>query len=407
MDVRRLVSAGFVAAILLHAAPLRAAVPVEVADETAAPAAGESAGAPPPAEFAGTPTTDAQEGPSPPASDTQPAEDAEPARRRGAARHRLRDLVRSYLTGRWDRCRRAAEALEGDLALLDDQDQAQAAYVLSAAAACRPPWWETCKFGAYTEFTARVWGREIDARFSPAGEPGLRVSRAGGAAANLAWDAHAMDRPELAAGRLGEHGFTVGEATEMTVWLLLGAADHVVHTDPKLLRVRSPEDKAAAQRTQSFRAALAALDHAGPRARLALVLTALDALSTADASDEVSDRPLAAIGAMVVEAVLAEPSRWPSLAPDGVPAGDDAERAAGRAIAARVGSGWTLAEDRAIRLAVRRFAEANPAAALGSGEVVLPSGRRFAFDRSRDEPHLAVRRAWLRERLKQAGGAGA
>jgi hypothetical protein len=320
------------------------------------------------------------------------------------AQRRFETVRHAYLTGHLAHFREATDGFDALLPHLKSDARRNAAYMLEAAATARPPWWDVCALGAYTEFTATVWGRETVVQFSPGERRAVRISRGPGPVAQLTWDPARMDSREPAPDVLGEAGFTAAEACEMTVWLLLGTADHVFHSDSEVLRARYRADRAAAQEAQSFRACLTALYHAGPRGRLALTLTALDALAGGPAGDA-SPRAPSALGAGIVRTILAEPSAWPSLAPGRVGPGEaeDAERAAAEAIAARVGETWTLAEDRALRAFARRAAEANPAAALTSGLVVLPGGHRFAFDPDRDAALRDERDAWLRERLERIG----
>lgn len=351
-----------------------------------------------PAEPAGSPTRTDE------AAASATAESKASPAAREHARRAFETLRHVYLTGRWDRFREAADSLEKLLPHLPDDRRRDAAYIMEVAATARPPWWDVCALGAYTEFTATVWGRETVVQFSPGERRAVRISRGPGPVAQLTWDPTRMDSSEPASGMLGDAGFTAAEACEMTVWLLLGTADHVVHSDSAVLRARYRANKAAAQQAQSFRSCLATLYHAGPRGRLALTLTAADALAGGPRGDA-SARPPAALGAAIVRTILAEPSAWPSLAPGRAApeADEDAERAAAEAIAARVGQTWTLPEDRALRALALRMAEANPAAALTSGLVVLPGGRRFAFDPNRDAALRDERSAWVRKRLKRIG----
>ena len=109
-------------------------------------------------------------------------------------------------------------------------------------------------------------------------------------------------------------------------------------------------------------------------------------------------------GAMFLVEVLTDPSKYPSLSvPKDVPAEKTEEKLAEHYRDWIEKHGWTVAEDMALRKAIREFAAANESALFRTQQVVtLPNKLKIWLDPEGDESLRPRRDAWLTAQVEKA-----
>jgi len=325
-------------------------------------------------------------------------------------------LVQAYLAGRWADVADARKALAPLAPSLTPQQRADVEYVGLAVADHRPPWWDRCKAGTKGVFRVSYWGEEFRAMFEADEKITWNLMPLPtGTVVRVTWDPKAMDSNDPVGGSLGRRGFSKGVVLEYNVRYAMVAAHVLTRLLPGELagaldtkypdgRIEKadPEKKLRLQQYRSFAAELTALYYVSPRARQASLAWCLAAYKIANTP---ANRPRRAISAMIVQTLLEDISKWPSLKlPDDL--SEDAEQAAAKFYHFRAPMTWTLAEDRALREAAWTFHHANPMSrVLAEGKIVLPSGMTFLFDIEEDKPLQAERSAWVEAHIKKARAA--
>jgi hypothetical protein len=240
-----------------------------------------------------------------------------------------------------------------------------------------------------------VWGQSLGATFDPDAKTAIQLNFVNGNPSIIVkWDASEMDSTAQA-----EHGFTKGELNDLLVWEIMGTSQSWTMVP---VRSQMNMDQPAQQllsRYLDFRGNVAGLYYGNPRARRWCIW-----LDMAAWNGEYEKMPTVnsrkAIGAMMMQEFLLHRQKYPSiempqsLSPDG--AEDN--------LAAHLRQ-WvqehplTLAEDQALRDAVKTFAAANALNVRTSGSVKLPSGLQVALDPEKDKSNAAERGRWVSEHL--------
>ena len=112
-----------------------------------------------------------------------------------------------------------------------------------------------------------------------------------------------------------------------------------------------------------------------------------------------------ALAAMFLVEVLTDPSKYPTLpVPKNAPAENTEEALAGQYSASIQKHDWTVAEDLALRKALKEFGAANNDAALLRTKhlVTLPNKLKVSLDPAGDEPLRPQRDAWLKKQVDKA-----
>ncbi len=306
-------------------------------------------------------------------------------------------ICQEYLDGKWD-------ALDADLraaknsAGLSAAQQADVAYIRQAVAECRPPWWTQAKAGKKVAIRPVVWGQPLNLTYDPAGQGGVQAHFAGNTMSLTAsWPAAEMDNPDQA-----EHGFTKGELNNLGVWSTLGMAKVWSQTPPQSLAGLSEAGKLRLLRGQDFRGAVTGLYYGTPRARRwGEFLYLLSWLEKYAKMPTVYSRKAA--GAMFLAEVLANPEKYPSLPLPKTLAGENAEEKLAECYRNRIEkSGWSVAEDRSLREALKKFAAANDLSVYKTQAVTLPNKLVVALDPDADTALRTKRDAWLKARFDEA-----
>ena len=305
-------------------------------------------------------------------------------------------IVAEYLDGKWD-------AVEADLATLPkppvitkaSTQPTDVEYIRRTVAEGRPPWWKLCKAGKKTIFRYSVWGRSSAATFDPTAKTSIGLNYVNGqGTTTVMWDASEMDNPAEV-----EHGFTKGELNNLSVWSILGTCESWNAIPLRSQANLDDAGKLLLSRYLEFRGNVAGAYYGNPRARRWAMF-----LDLASYGDKYAKMPSImsrkAIGAMFMEEVVAHRSTYPSIKlPESLPA--DAQAKLFNDLKSQVDErGFTFAEDRALREAIKTFALANELKVKQTGKVTLPSGLAVSLDPESDKPESARRDAWLVAHLK-------
>jgi len=305
-------------------------------------------------------------------------------------------ICQEYLDGKWD-------ALEADLravkkpAGLSASQQADIAYIRQTVAECRPPWWAQTKAGQKVAIRPVVWGQPLNLTYDPAGQGGVQVQFTGNTMSlTISWPPVEMDNPAQA-----EHGYTKGELNNLGVWANLGMAKVWSQTPPQALVGMSEADKLRLLRCQDFRGNVTGLYYGMPRARRwGEFLYLLSWLEKYAKMQTVYCRKAA--GAMFLAEVAANPGKYPSLPLPKTLAAENAEEKLAEYYRKLIEKkGWTVAEDRSLREALKKFAAANDLSVYKTETVTLPNKLVVALDPAADAALRPKRDAWLKARFDE------
>lgn len=302
-------------------------------------------------------------------------------------------IVDAYLDGKWDEVELGLLAPPEKLAALNARELEDIAYIRLAREECHPPWWNLCKGGQKVQFRPVVWGKTLNVTYVPDGQRGVQAQYHNADVSFTAtWPATEMDSPAPF-----EHGFTKGELNTVEVWAMLGTARVWSQTSGRMLAGLGEKEKLRMTRREDFRSNLTALYYGSSKSRRWSLL--VDLLSWTD--KKYADLPVAgsrkAVGAMFLAEVLADPAKYRSLPLPNSLESEEAERTLAAHYRNRIDhQGWTLAEDRSLRDAIKRFAAANDANVYQTEKVVLANKLSIAVDPASDPPLRAKRDAWLK-----------
>jgi hypothetical protein len=311
-------------------------------------------------------------------------------------------ISQAYLDGNWDELEKILGDSSKELEALSASKQADVSYMRSALAQCRPAWWNQCKKGKKAEIRPVVWGHTLKLWYDPAGSEAIEMKSAGAAKAlSVTWPAADMDNPEHA-----EHGYSKGDLCNLSAWSRVGIAMVWSQIPAQTLANRSGQDKLRLDRYQEFRGNLTGLYYGAPKARRwGLFLYLLAWMDKYSQMPAVGSRKAA--GAMFIAEVVGNPGKYPSITlPKDLPA-DGAEGKLAELIRNKIEKhGWTIAEDKALREAIKSFATANESGVLQSQKATLPNKLTVLLDLEADKPLRVKRDAWLKSQFDKAAGEG-
>jgi hypothetical protein len=301
-----------------------------------------------------------------------------------------------YLSGKWDDLEKELKAPAKDFAGLSAGEQADVKYIRQTLSECRPAWWAKVKTGKKVSFQAALWGRTLNCTYDP-NTSGVQVKSTPTSVQSVTfgWPAADMDNPEHA-----EHGFSKGDLNNLGVWANVSFAQVLAGVPSGALANR---DQTPLERFIDFRGCLAGIYYGTPKARRwGLWLCLAYHMDKYAKAPTVEARK--AIGAMFMAEVLAHPQKYPSLKP---PASFPTE-----AVESKLADHFrnliekqtlTLAEDMALREAIKAFAVANEKTVYPAGKVAIAPALTHMLDADQDAPFRAKRETWLKEQFEKAG----
>jgi hypothetical protein len=307
-------------------------------------------------------------------------------------------LSDAYLAGAWDGLEKDLHLSPKDMITLSPRERADLAYIQTALAECRPAWWAQIKTGKLTPFQPVVWGKALTAIYDPAAKSSVSISiTPKEKTLTVNWSAGDMDNPDQA-----EHGFTKGDLASLGVWSTLGGAlGWTAIPQSAMVNTLEPE-KLRMGRYVDFRGYVTGIHYATPKGRRWGIWLALYAFEPKNA-DMQTIECRKAVGAMFLAEVLGNPAKYPSLKRlDQTPAADIENALADHYRGVLERQGLTLAEDKALREAIKAFAAANDADVLANGKIVFANKLTHAVDTADDAPLKAKRDAWLKMQLDKA-----
>jgi hypothetical protein len=206
-----------------------------------------------------------------------------------------------------------------------------------------------------------------------------------------------MDDPAQA-----EHGFSKGDLNGMEVWSLLGMARVWLQTPGRTVAGLNEKEQLRMQRRLDFRGNVTALYYGAPKSRRWVLF-----LSLLTWLDKYADLPTVnsrkAGGSMFLAEVLGNPARYPSLPLPKTLDADGAEQKLAEHYRNLIEhQGWTIAEDKALREAIKKFAAVNDASVFQTEKVTLPNKLVISMDPTTDAPLRAKRDTWLKARFDEA-----
>jgi len=314
-------------------------------------------------------------------------------------------VAEAYLSSRWDDLTKAERAVHRHATRLTAKQRAGLSYIRKTTAEFRPPWWKTCKSTVPKKIRARIWGRNVVANYLPANQPNMsgKIGAMNRMEITVSWNPSLVDSTTPEKGRTAaRHGLTTGDIGEFIVWRQLGYSYITVSLPVKTTFALYNENKHLYLHLQSFYANVTSMYHCSPRARRAAMLMHANAMRGSN-SNEAQLRSCRAIAALFAAIVLEDPSKWPSVSlPNSVPdSGVEAKTCL--YLYANVEPTWTLAEDKALREALRNFFRANGERALkGRGRLLLPNRTGFMLMEPDDRRFQAKRDAWVKKQLSKA-----
>ena len=306
-------------------------------------------------------------------------------------------ICQEYLDGKWDAVDTDLRTVKKPVGLSSAQ-QADLTYIRQTLAECRPAWWAQTKAGQKCAIRPVVWGTPLGLTYDPAGQGGVQVQFSGNTSVlTVSWPAKEMDNPNQA-----EHGFTKGELNNLGVWATLGMAKVWSQTPAQALVGMSEADKTRLLRCQDFRGNVTGLYYGIPRARRwGEFLYLLSWLEKYAKMPTVYSRKAA--GAMFLAEVVANPAKYPSLPLPKTLEGENAEEKLAEYYRKMIEKkGWTVAEDRALRDVLKKFAAANDLSVYQTESVTLPNKLVVALDPAADVSLRPKRDAWLKARFDEA-----
>jgi len=315
------------------------------------------------------------------------------------------EVVHAYLNSQWTELKEAQRAVSRFTTYLTAGQRADLLYIRKVAPEFRPPWWRTCKSTVSRRIRAKVWGRNLVAKYTPADKPDMsgKINAMGRMETTVFWNPSLVDSTASEKGRTAaRHGLTTGNIGEFVVWRQLGLSYITSSLPVKTVMGLYNDNKHLYQHLQWFYGNVTSLYHCSPKARRAAMLVHATTLQDASAA-EAYLRSCRAVSSLFTAIVLAEPSQWPSVQlPHSIP-DQAAEATTGLALYRSLQPTWTLAEDRAFREALRKFFRANGERVLKSrGRLVLPNRMGFMLMEPDDRKFQANRDQWVKQQLEKA-----
>jgi hypothetical protein len=114
-----------------------------------------------------------------------------------------------------------------------------------------------------------------------------------------------------------------------------------------------------------------------------------------------------AAGALFLAEILANPAKYPSIRLPSALSEDGSEEKLAEHVRNKIEKhSWTIAEDKALREAIKSFAAANENGVLQSQKAVLPNKLAVSLDPEADKPLRSKRDAWLKLQFDKAFAGG-
>jgi hypothetical protein len=311
----------------------------------------------------------------------------------GASGGLYTEIVTQYLNGKWDEVNGEFTRDAKGIIALPAAQRADVEYIRRTIPECRPAWWQQCKAGQMVKFRPVVWGHAIAATYDPAAKGGLRIDYVNGVGSVvLNWNAADMDNPAVA----GELEFNKGEQLDLDIWTNFGTAHSWAAIPPRAQLNMSEQEKVQRDRYLAFRGNITAAYYATPRARRLALWQAVSGWSHEyDKSQTVMS--VRALGILFAAEVLGHPQTYPSVKWPEEPPADGAESKMIWAL-----QEWIrhhelpLAEDKALREAIKAFATANEGKTRQTSKATLSNGLSLSLDPAEDQPFSVQRDAWLK-----------
>lgn len=309
-------------------------------------------------------------------------------------------ISQAYLDGNWDELEKVLGVPSKEIEALSAAQQADAAYVRGALAQCQPAWWKQCKKAKKVEIRPVVWGHSLKLWFDPAGKESVEMKSTGAVKAlSVTWPVADMDNPEHA-----EHGYSKGDLCNLGAWNTIGIAMVWSQTPAQALNNPPAPEKLRMDRYQEFRGHLAGLYYGTPKARRwGLFLYLLSWMEKYSQMPTVCSRKAA--GSMFLAEVLGNPGKYPSIPLPGTLPADGAEEKLAEHVRNKIERhSWTIAEDKALREAIKSFAAANESGVLQTQKATLANKLAVSLDPEADKPLCPKRDAWLKSQFDKTAG---
>ena len=316
----------------------------------------------------------------------------------------LARITAAYMDGNWEELDKALAARPAEMARLTRTQRADVDYVRQALAECRPPWWNTLKADKKASFQVQTWGRPLSVTCDPdvKGETQLKGGEAR-ATVTLGPESAAVDSPDA-----GEYGFLKGDLAGLGIWQTLGSADGMSGLTPKNRVIIGEKDRLRLGVYLDFRGNLTAMYYGTPPVRrwgLHIFLAAF----MPEFGKGPGAVPRKAVASMLLAEILKSPATYPSLPlPDTLEAdGAEAKLAVHYKFMISRKAAWTIAEDKAFRVAVRSFAFANEQKVLDAGgKVTLPNNLTLSLMPGEDAQFQAQRDKFIKTLFDKVKAGG-
>lgn len=309
-------------------------------------------------------------------------------------------ISQDYLDGKWEELEKELGVSSKEIEALSAAQQADVAYIRKVFTECRQPWWKQCKKGKKVEIRPSVWGHSLRFWFDPAGTGGVQLTTSGPVKVlAVSWTLADMDNPEHA-----EHGFSKGDLCNLGVWSTIGVGSVWSQTSAQALINSNEADKLRLSRYQDFRGNVTALYYGTPKTRRwGVFLYLLSWMEKYNQMPTVGSRKAA--GAMILAELLTNTANYPSIPlPSELPA-EGAEAILAEHVRNKIEKhGWTIAEDKSLRDAIKAFAAANETGVLTTQKVTLPNKLQVSLDPEADKRLNAKRDAWFKSQFDKAAG---
>ncbi len=304
-------------------------------------------------------------------------------------------LVDQYLTADWDALESNLTQHAQEIAALSPDQAADIAYVKQTLAECHPAWWAQTKAGKKVIIHPTLWARPLNVIYDPSINNNLQLQSVNGNLVLSAnWPAADMENPAPA-----EHGFSKGDLASLGDWAILGDAEVWIQYTPDRISNLAGASRTLFQRYQDFRGTVTGIYYGTPRARAWGCFLSLDAFGDhyANAPAFIARKP---VGAMLVAEIVQNPRRYPTLRPTTRIPDEKVEQRVAASLMNQFARRITLAEDKALREAIKALAVANNTSFTGGARVVLPNKLAIMVDPAQDAAWAKKREAWLREQLQ-------
>ena len=311
-----------------------------------------------------------------------------------------RQITDKYTASQWDTLPPDL-AKTRDIAAMTKEEQADVAYIRQALADGRPAWWDAVKQGKKLNLQTKIWQKTLNTTWDPsltAGTISMQQTSTGQVFLALNWLSADMDSADIA-----EHGFTKGDLAYVGIWSSLETAQLYGSLALQKLSNLDEKEHTKLMRFLMFRGALAAGYYGTPRARRWDAFLACDGYQGAHLTNEgfIPRRPLAI---MLEEEIVSHAPKYPSFRlPRNLQVGTVEAVLAVNLMGQFERTTLTFAEDKALRDAIKDFAQTNTTTIYAGGKVTLPSKLTVALDPAEDGDLGTKRGTWLMDEIAHPG----